>query len=109
MYTASEEPKHGNRLCVQAVVRFESLQTLLLRDPKGRILTPDGKIVDPEKLARVMNGAGSEDDRSSIPEPKRVLEYLVCENKMFYPDGWYVRDQMFEALKPKFKESAHFA
>ncbi|KAL5481061.1 hypothetical protein ACEPAI_10002 [Sanghuangporus weigelae] len=102
-YSAPEEPKYGNRNCIQALVRFESLQTLVLKDPNGRIVKPDGKVVDREEEERMMRGQGKVGDWR--PEPKRVLEYLVCENKMFYPDGWYVRDQMFEGVKPKFSQS----
>ncbi|KAL5522998.1 hypothetical protein ACEPAF_1265 [Sanghuangporus sanghuang] len=103
LYSAPEEPKYGNRNCVQALVKFESLQTLVLRDPKGRIVKPDGKAVDREEEERMMRGQGKVGDWR--PEPKRVLEYLVYENKMFYPDGWYVRDQIFEGVKPKFSQS----
>ena len=39
------------------------------------------------------------------PEPRRLLEYLIFENKMFYSDGWYVRDQVFEGVQPQFKEA----
>ncbi|EJC99302.1 uncharacterized protein FOMMEDRAFT_160907 [Fomitiporia mediterranea MF3/22] len=88
MYTAAEEPRYGNRNVVQALVRFESMQSLTLRDSRDRVLLPNG-VVAPE---------GYE------PEPRRVLEYLICENKMFYKDGWYVRDQMFEGIKPKFRD-----
>ncbi|OCB90026.1 hypothetical protein A7U60_g2788 [Sanghuangporus baumii] len=103
LYSAPEEPKYGNRNCVQALVKFESLQTLVLRDPKGRIVKPDGEAVDREEEERMMRGQGKVGDWR--PEPKRVLEYLVYENKMFYPDGWYVRDQIFEGVKPKFSQS----
>ena len=43
LYSAPEEPRHGNRNIVQALVRIESLQTLILRDARGRIVKPDGK------------------------------------------------------------------
>ena len=93
LYTAPEEPSYGNRNVAQALVRFETLQTLTFRDAKGRIVKPDG--------TPAVSADGKEEWK---PEPRRVLEYLICENKMFYKDGWYVRDQVFEGVKPKFKQ-----
>ena len=86
-YYAQQEPAFGNRNCVQAVVRFETLQSLPARNRKGQVIKPDGSVAE----------AGWE------PEPKRVLEYLVFENKMFYRDGWYARDQMYEGIQAKYK------
>lgn len=37
-------------------------------------------------------------------EPKRVLEYMVFENKMFYPDGWIIRGEMFEGVRGRFSD-----
>ncbi|THH12126.1 hypothetical protein EW145_g199 [Phellinidium pouzarii] len=88
LYHAIEEPNHGNRNCVQALARFETMQTLTVRDSHGQILRPDGAVAE----------------EGYTPEPRRVLEYLICENKMFYSDGWYIRGQMFEGVKPKFKD-----
>lgn len=86
LYTAAEEPKYGNRLCVQALVRFETMQRMVVKDARGRAVDLSG------------TSGGKE------LEPRRVLEYLVCENKMFYKDGWYIRDQVFEGVKPRFKD-----
>ena len=95
LYTAAEEPKYGNRLCVQALVRFETMQRMVVRDARGRIVKPDGS------LGPLPSPTGGS---VGLPEPRRVLEYLVCENKMFYKDGWYIRGQVFEGVKPKFKD-----
>ncbi|KAH8113960.1 hypothetical protein DFH11DRAFT_1509836 [Phellopilus nigrolimitatus] len=88
LYHAPEEPRYGNRLCAQALVRFETLQTLTVRNARGQVIRPDGTVAE----------------EGYAPEPRRVLEYLVCENKMFYQDGWYIRDQMFEGVKPNYKD-----
>ncbi|KAI5121716.1 hypothetical protein M0805_002109 [Coniferiporia weirii] len=90
LYHGAEEPKYGNRNCVQAVARFETMQTLTIRNARGQVLRPDATVAE----------------EGYTPEPRRVLEYLLFENKMFYRDGWYVRDQMFEGVKPKFREIA---
>lgn len=87
-YYAQQEPTVGNRMCAQAVVRFETLQSLTVMDRKGQVIKPDGSVAEP----------GWE------PEPKKVLEYLVFENKMFYRDGWYARDQIFEGVRANFKD-----
>lgn len=87
LYIAPEEPAQGNRLMVQLTARFETLQELVVRNKKGEILLPDGTPAE----------------KGYTPPPRRVVEYLVFENKMFYNDGWYVRDQMFESMKAKHK------
>lgn len=97
LYTAAEEPKMGNRLCVQALVKFETLQRVCVRDARGREVRKDGSLGPVPK-----GGEGQGEETGG--EERRVLEYLVCENKMFYKDGWYIRDQVFEGVQPKFKD-----
>lgn len=74
---------------MQALVRFETLQSLTVRDARGRVLRPDGSVAE----------------EGYIPEKRRVLEYFICENKMFYQDGWYVREQVYEGVKARFKDA----
>ena len=40
--------------------------------------------------------------KSSTPQKKRVIEYLVMENRLYNTDGWYVRDQMYEGVRGTF-------
>lgn len=74
-------PKFGNRLVVQACVKFDSNQSLQVYNQKGQLLGGDGK-------------------------PKRVVEYLVFEKRMWYDAPWVVRDQLYEGLEGKFKSAS---
>lgn len=94
-------PKFGNRLVVQACVKFDSnqvsifsfsvnltqflircaSQSLQVYNQKGQLLGGDGK-------------------------PKRVVEYLVFEKRMWYDAPWVVRDQLYEGLEGKFKSAS---
>lgn len=105
-------------MCVQALVRFESMQRMTVRDARGRIVRPDGSLgpVPPPPSASASAARNEKTDDEVKKEAKeasregekgeerRVVEHLVCENKMFYKDGWYVRDQVFEDVKAKFKD-----
>jgi len=84
-----QEPKTGNRLAVQVLARFETLQSLQLYNKRGQRLRPDGSVASPDEPP---------------PSPKRVLEYMVLENKMYYPDGWVIRGQIFEGVQGRFKD-----
>jgi len=76
-----DEPVYGNRICAQVIARFETMQSLEIRDRLGRLLRPDGTIASP----------------SDAPaESKPVLQYLILENRMYYREGWIVRDEVFE-------------
>ncbi|TCD67407.1 hypothetical protein EIP91_012379 [Steccherinum ochraceum] len=68
-----EPPKYGNRLTVQALVRFDTLQKLDVYSKHGRPLLS--------------------------PEPKRVVEYLIFQKRMWYDVPWVVRDQLYEGLQ----------
>ncbi|GJJ06544.1 hypothetical protein Clacol_000736 [Clathrus columnatus] len=66
-----EELKFGTRWYVQACLKFDSWQSLAVRSS------------------------------TTQPEPKRVLEYLVFEKKMWYNEPWTIRDQLWEAVHTK--------
>ncbi|THH27886.1 hypothetical protein EUX98_g6288 [Antrodiella citrinella] len=70
-----ETPKFGNRLTVQALVRFETVQKL-------DVYTKTGKLIQPS-------------------EPKRVVEYLIFQKRMWYDTPWAIRDQLYEGLQGK--------
>lgn len=86
LYHGRDEPPTGNRNIVQALVQFDTLQTLTCRDRSGRILKPDGSVAE----------------EGYVPKPRKVREHLIFENRMFYTDGWYVRGEVYEGIKPKF-------
>lgn len=66
-------PRLGNRLVVQALVRFDSMQSLEVYSKKGTLISP----------------------RESSA-PRRVTEYLVLEKRMWYDAPWKIKQQMFE-------------
>lgn len=70
-----EPPKFGNRLTVQALVRFETMQKLEVYTKKGQLVQPG--------------------------EPKRVVEYLIFQKRMWYDVPWVVRDQLYEGLQAR--------
>ncbi|KAF8530409.1 hypothetical protein BU17DRAFT_36274, partial [Hysterangium stoloniferum] len=60
----------GTRWYVQACIKFDTWQSL--------------SIPSSSKL--------------SAPEPKRVLEYLVFEKRMWYDEPWVARDQLWQVI-----------
>ncbi|KAI0792478.1 hypothetical protein C8Q75DRAFT_890002 [Abortiporus biennis] len=74
----SEEPKFGNRLLIQALVKFDTLQSLQVYTRKGAVIK--GEVA-----------------------PKRVVEYLVFQKRMWQDAPWVIRDQVYEGLEGKFK------
>ena len=68
------------------MLTFTPRQSLHIYDRQGRLVGPDGQPLPDGKL----------------PEPRRVLEYLVFENQMYQSDEWVLRDEMFEGVKPTF-------
>ncbi|TDL22760.1 hypothetical protein BD410DRAFT_828188 [Rickenella mellea] len=86
-YMAPEPPKFGSRILVQALVRFETLQSVEVFNQKGQLLRLDGTVARPG------------DPPAS---PKTVLDYYVFENKFWMPHGWIARDQLFEGVEGKY-------
>ena len=58
-----------------------SFQSLEIRDRLGRLLRANGSPAPTNELAL---------------EPKKVLQHLVFENRMYYREGWIIRDEVFE-------------
>ncbi|KAI0066847.1 hypothetical protein BV25DRAFT_1819963 [Artomyces pyxidatus] len=67
------EPITGNRLLVNALVRIESEQTLHVYDRTGALVRGVGQTA-----------------------PRRVVEYLVFEKRMWYEKPWIIRERMYE-------------
>ncbi|KAF8493619.1 hypothetical protein JB92DRAFT_2998348 [Gautieria morchelliformis] len=63
-------PLFGTRWVIQACMKLDTWQSLATISPSS----------------------------SSEPAPKRVLEYLVLEKRMWYDEPWVVRDQLWEGL-----------
>ncbi|PBK68886.1 hypothetical protein ARMSODRAFT_1019461 [Armillaria solidipes] len=80
-------PTFGNRLVVQALLRFETEQSLEIYNQKGLAVhaPADGTAASP------IGG-------TVVPaKPRRVVEYLTIEKKMYYDTPWYFRDQLWPA------------
>ncbi|KAI0763441.1 hypothetical protein BD413DRAFT_582389 [Trametes elegans] len=76
-YYGSKAPRMGSRLAVQAVVRFDTLQSIETYSKK--------------------TGA-----RVGETEPKPVVEYLVFQKRMWYTSPWVIRDRLYEGLDSRF-------
>lgn len=66
------EPRTGSRLIVHALVRFDSTQTLLAYDARTGALLP-----------------------GQAPAPKRVVEHIVFERRLWYDLPWVAKDRLF--------------
>ncbi|KAK7685984.1 hypothetical protein QCA50_010794 [Cerrena zonata] len=73
-----EDPKFGNRLLVQALVKFDTNQTLSLYNGNGQIV-------------------------KAQETPKRVVEHLVFQKRMWTMDPWVIRDQLYEGVDTKIR------
>ncbi|KAJ3480764.1 hypothetical protein NLI96_g8121 [Meripilus lineatus] len=80
-HLGSEEPKIGNRLLVQALVKFDTMQSLQVYSKRGALLQGD-------------------------ETPKNVVEYLVFQKRMWYDAPWVVRDRLYEGIEAKVSTSA---
>ncbi|KAF7789673.1 hypothetical protein EIP86_000619 [Pleurotus ostreatoroseus] len=71
-YLASQPPKIGNRLLIQALVKFDTLQTLQVYNKKGDLIHDE--------------------------KPRRVVQYLVLQKRMWYNSPWIIRNELFENM-----------
>jgi len=87
-YLATSPPKIGNRLLVHALVKFNTNQVI-----EGQywffISFVDFFF---QQSLQVYNKAG---ELLSSTQPKKVVEYLVLEKRMWYDGPWTIRDQIF--------------
>ncbi|KAI0087376.1 hypothetical protein BDY19DRAFT_955414 [Irpex rosettiformis] len=71
-----KDPLQGHRLVIQALVKFDTNQSLQVFNCRGKVI------------------GGSD-------EPKRVVEYLVLQKRGWVPGPWIIRDQLYESLDTK--------
>ncbi|KAH9852258.1 hypothetical protein C2E23DRAFT_731229 [Lenzites betulinus] len=76
-YYGIQPPRIGSRLAVQALVRFDTLQSIETYNKK--------------------TGA-----RLGETEPKPVVEYLVFQKRMWFDSPWVIRDRLYEGLESRF-------
>ncbi|KAI0631235.1 hypothetical protein C8Q77DRAFT_1062544 [Trametes polyzona] len=76
-YYGAKAPRMGSRLAVQAVVRFDTLQSVETYSKK--------------------TGA-----RIGETEPKPVVEYLIFQKRMWFDSPWVIRDRLYEGLESRF-------
>ena len=86
--------KYGNRLLVQACVKFDTTQVSRGDTAQSHNLRCITQSVDvfTKKGERVVEG-----------KPKRVVEFLVFQKRMWYDTPWTIRDQLFEQLEATYK------
>lgn len=77
-HMGQEVPGNGSRLLVQALVRFDTLQSLEVYSKRGTLL-------------RGQN------------EPKPVVEYLVLQKRMWYDTPWTIRDRLYEGVDTEYE------
>lgn len=85
-------PKLGNRLVIQALIRFDTMQ--VRSNPSSPRFN-----VDPTVSTQTLETYSKRGDLISPKEsstPRRVSEYLVLEKRMWYDAPWKIRQQMFE-------------
>ncbi|KAF9805447.1 hypothetical protein IEO21_09051 [Rhodonia placenta] len=73
-----EVPGNGSRLLVQALVRFDTLQSLEVYSKRGTLLRGQS-------------------------EPKPVVEYLVLQKRMWYDTPWTIRDRLYEGVDTEYE------
>ncbi|KAI0701374.1 hypothetical protein BC835DRAFT_1264905 [Cytidiella melzeri] len=69
-------PQFGHRLVIQALVKFDTNQSLQVYNKRGKLIAGDGK-------------------------QQRVVEYLVLQRRGWYDGPWTIRDQLYEDLDNK--------
>ena len=84
-------PRMGNRLVIQALVRFDTMQ--VRRCPYATFHT---KLEALMQTLEVYSKRGNLISPRESSTPRRVTEYLVFEKRMWYDAPWKIRQQMFE-------------
>ena len=85
-------PKLGNRLVIQALIRFDTIQVCSDSSPPRYNIDPQIRLQTLEVYSR--QGDLLSPKESSTP--RRVTEYLVFEKRMWYDVPWKIKQQMFE-------------
>ncbi|EKM58008.1 uncharacterized protein PHACADRAFT_251962 [Phanerochaete carnosa HHB-10118-sp] len=91
----SRQPlKFGSRLAIQACVKFDTMQVSASSQVAwGRTDSHQSLEVFTKKGDRVA-GDGT---------PKRVVEYLVLQKRMWYDAPWTIREQLYEELEGQYR------
>jgi hypothetical protein len=72
VYLAKEEPVLGNRLVIQALVKFDITHKIGIFDKGGQPVN------------------------SELTTPRRVVQYLLLEKQGWYDTPWKIKDQMYK-------------
>ncbi|KAF8838533.1 hypothetical protein BDN67DRAFT_971384 [Paxillus ammoniavirescens] len=72
VYLAKEEPLQGNRLVIQALVKFDTTHKIGIVDKRGQPVN------------------------SELTSPRRVVQYLLLEKVGWYDTPWRVKDQLYK-------------
>lgn len=89
-HMGSSPPTFGNRLVIQALVKFDTNQVC-------RNFYVPGLYSQPLQSLEVYNKKGKR--LAGDDTPKRVVEYLVLQKRGWYDGPWTIRDQLYEGLK----------
>ncbi|KAJ3782646.1 hypothetical protein GGU10DRAFT_74935 [Lentinula aff. detonsa] len=81
-HLGSAPPPYGNRLLVNALVKFDTEQSLEIYDAQGNALhTPE---------------PGASKKGSRVPAKKyRLTEYYVFEKRMYYNTPWQIKERLY--------------
>lgn len=87
--------KHGSRLAIQALVKFDTMQVSTLS-----VYTLIGADVGCQSL-EVFTKKG--DRVAGDGTPRRVVEYLIFQKRMWFETPWTIRGQLYEELDVEYK------
>lgn len=71
IYLAEQDPKVGNRLVIQALVKFDTTQVLKVTDRHGNPV------------------------ESELSKPHRVVQYIILEKIGWYDTPWKLKEQIY--------------
>lgn len=85
-------PKMGNRLVIQALIRFDTMQVRFY----SSLSRFNVDIVVSTQTLEIYSKRGNLLSPAEASIPRRVTEYLVLEKRMWYDVPWKIKQQMFE-------------
>ncbi|KIK54201.1 hypothetical protein GYMLUDRAFT_49003 [Collybiopsis luxurians FD-317 M1] len=103
-HLGSAPPRYGNRLVVQALVRFDSEQSLEIYNPQGKALhtppSPSSSLSQTQPSTQPSTSTSQ--SPSPIPSSKRtpaekhrLTEYYIFEKKMYMNTPWQVKERLY--------------
>ena len=87
----------GNRLLVQACVKFETMQVRLVF-----FMCCYERFTDVSELQSLEVYTKRGEHVAGDGKPKPVVEYLVFQKRMWYDTPWVVREQLYEGVQGRF-------